>query len=116
VEVGAPTPFPFPYVLRSCFSNRPERWLSGVPDSTKAIPNVWGPIMTFGAGPHSCIGYRFSIIETKIIMYTLINAFNFRLGVEAADVGKFNTGIVLRPCMKAEREKGTTLPVITSRV
>jgi cytochrome P450 len=111
-----PTQLPLCCELTLCFSDRPERWLSGVPESTKAIPNVWGPVMTFGAGPHSCIGYRFSVIETKIIMYTIINAFNFRLGVEAVEVGKFNTGIVLRPCMKAEREKGPGLPVIVSKV
>jgi hypothetical protein len=45
------------------FFCRPERW-EKVPDSASAIPGVWANIITFFAGPHNCIGLRFSIVES----------------------------------------------------
>jgi cytochrome P450 len=44
---------------RSC---RPERW-EAIPEAVKAIPGVFSNLLTFLAGTHACIGYRFSIIE-----------------------------------------------------
>jgi cytochrome P450 len=44
---------------RSC---RPERW-ENIPEAVKAIPGVFSNLLTFLAGLHACIGYRFAIIE-----------------------------------------------------
>jgi hypothetical protein len=41
---------------------RPERWES-LPETVQEIPSVYGHLLTFTAGPHSCIGYRFSVAE-----------------------------------------------------
>ncbi|KAJ7762948.1 cytochrome P450 [Mycena metata] len=41
---------------------RPERW-EKIPERASAIPGVWANLMTFFAGPHNCIGFRFSIME-----------------------------------------------------
>jgi cytochrome P450 len=41
---------------------RPERWES-LPETVQGIPSVYGHLSTFIAGPHGCIGYRFSIAE-----------------------------------------------------
>lgn len=41
---------------------RPERW-TALPEAVQAIPGVWGNMLTFLAGPRSCIGYRFALIE-----------------------------------------------------
>lgn len=43
-------------------SARPERW-EKVPDAAKTIPSVWANLLTFFAGPHNCIGLRFSLVE-----------------------------------------------------
>src|SRR6267154_3745571 len=49
-----------------CFDGRsncrPERW-DDVPDAVNEIPSVYGHLMTFIAGAHACIGYRFSVTE-----------------------------------------------------
>jgi cytochrome P450 len=47
---------------------KPERWMKGpghdgVPDVVKTIPGLWGNLMTFGSGTHSCIGFRFALYE-----------------------------------------------------
>lgn len=44
------------------FDRRPERWIHP-PEAVSAIPGMWSNLLTFIGGPHSCIGYRFSIIE-----------------------------------------------------
>jgi hypothetical protein len=45
---------------------KPERWMDGgkgVPTAVKAVPGVWGNVMTFLGGAHACIGYRFTLYE-----------------------------------------------------
>ena len=42
---------------------RPERW-DDIPDAVKELPSVYGHLMTFIAGAHACIGYRFSVTES----------------------------------------------------
>ncbi|KAF9067730.1 cytochrome P450 [Rhodocollybia butyracea] len=64
---------------------RPERW-EKIPDAVAAIPSVWGHILTFSAGNHACIGWRFSLIEMKVLLFTLVRAFEFNLGVPVKDV------------------------------
>ena len=41
---------------------RPERW-EAIPEAVKAIPSVFGNLMTFITGVHACIGYRFAVTE-----------------------------------------------------
>ena len=41
---------------------RPERW-ENVPEAVHALPSVYGHLVTFLAGAHACIGFRFSVIE-----------------------------------------------------
>ena len=42
--------------------DRPERWQTP-PEAASSIPGVWANMLTFLGGPHSCIGYRFAVIE-----------------------------------------------------
>jgi cytochrome P450 len=50
----------------SAFNNhgacRPERW-EAIPEAVKAIPGVFGNLLTFINGAHACIGYRFAVTE-----------------------------------------------------
>ncbi|KAF7369399.1 hypothetical protein MVEN_00268900 [Mycena venus] len=41
---------------------RPERW-EKIPHSASGIPGIWANLLTFFAGPHNCIGFRFSLVE-----------------------------------------------------
>jgi cytochrome P450 len=48
---------------------RPQRWLAGsnapggVPEAVRGVPGIWGNVMTFLGGPHSCIGFKFALYE-----------------------------------------------------
>ncbi|CAE6378107.1 unnamed protein product [Rhizoctonia solani] len=61
---------------------RPERWLEKLPDSVldAKTPGVYSSMMTFSAGPRSCIGFKFSVLELKTIISTLVKSFRFEPG------------------------------------
>ena len=53
---------------------RPERWDDDVPvEAVNALPGVYGQLMTVIAGAHSCVGYRFPVIECVILSYNFLS-------------------------------------------
>ncbi|KAF7361544.1 hypothetical protein MSAN_01188000 [Mycena sanguinolenta] len=58
---------------------KPERW-DEVPEAVSAIPSVWGNLLTFFAGPHNCVGFRFAVLEVKVLLFTIIRAFEVQKG------------------------------------
>ncbi|KAG7092971.1 hypothetical protein E1B28_009272 [Marasmius oreades] len=63
---------------------KPERWLSPLPKDVvdAKIPGVYSHLMTFNAGGRSCIGFKFSQLEMKVVLSLLIQSFEF------SDAGK----------------------------
>lgn len=88
---------------------RPERWLNGPIDT--GLPGVWGNMMTFLGGARSCIGYRFSLVEMKALLFALVREFEFELAVPTKEVGS-EAGVVQRPFLKSEKHKGSQLPLL----
>ncbi|KAJ6496338.1 cytochrome P450 [Mycena sanguinolenta] len=88
---------------------RPERW-EKVPESASDIPGVWANLFTFFAGPHNCIGFRFSLVEIKALLFTLIRAFEFEEAAKGG-IGRVTVGILQRPAVLAEGP-GSGLPLI----
>ncbi|CCM05367.1 uncharacterized protein FIBRA_07582 [Fibroporia radiculosa] len=91
-------------------SIRPERW-DAMPEAAQSIPGVWGNMMTFLGGPRSCIGFRFTLIEMKAIMFTLLRAFEFELALPADEIVR-QTADIQRPIVKSEADKGGQLPML----
>ncbi|KAI0736247.1 cytochrome P450 [Fomitopsis betulina] len=92
---------------------RPERW-ENVPEAAQSVPGVWGNLMSFLGGPRSCIGYRFSLVEMKALVFTLVRAFEFELAVPASEITK-KAVVVQRPYIKSEMEKGSQMPLLVKR-
>lgn len=88
----------------------PDRWASP-PEGASQVPGVWGHLLTFLGGPRACIGYRFSLVEMKALLFTLVRAFEFELAVPASDVGKRST-IVQRPFLRSDPESKSQLPLL----
>nr|GAT54231.1 predicted protein [Mycena chlorophos] len=86
----------------------PERWEK---DISNSIPGVWGHMLTFLGGPRACIGYRFSLVETKCLLFSLLRAFEFDLAVPVEDIGKKST-VTQRPLVKSEPKAGYQLPLL----
>ncbi|KAJ7323558.1 cytochrome P450 [Mycena albidolilacea] len=89
---------------------KPERW-DNIPERSGPIPSVWGNLMTFLAGPHNCIGFRFSLVEIKSLLFTLLRAFEFESAVPEDMIG-FSAIPVRRPKVITEPEVGNQLPLI----
>ncbi|KAK2460650.1 hypothetical protein APHAL10511_007120 [Amanita phalloides] len=89
---------------------KPERWKS-IPKAASSIPGVWGNLLTFLGGHHACIGYRFSIIEMKALLFTLIRAFEFQLAVPPAEIKK-KTSVVQRPVLASDPEAKNQMPLL----
>ncbi|QRV94590.1 cytochrome P450 family protein [Ceratobasidium sp. AG-Ba] len=66
---------------------RPERW-DDLPAAVKDMPGVFGNLMTFIHGHHACIGYRFALVETKALLYSLLRSIEFAIDPEIEIIGK----------------------------
>lgn len=69
--------------------------------------------MTFGHGPSSCLGTKFTFSELKIVVATLISKFEFA-PVEDIKISKYNC-IITRPYVEGQWSEGTQLPLKISR-
>ncbi|KAJ7488422.1 cytochrome P450 [Mycena latifolia] len=94
---------------------KPERW-EQIPNRASEIPGVWANLFTFFAGPHNCIGFRFSLVELKALLFTLIRAFEFEPAVPKGGIYAVTSGLLQRPAVRAEAQKGTGLPLIVKPV
>lgn len=89
---------------------RPERW-DDIPEAVNALPSIYGHLMTFIAGAHACIGFRFSVIKIKAILFTLVRTFEFDLALQPEDIAR-RTGIVGRPFIASNPSAGPQLPLL----
>ncbi|THH10018.1 hypothetical protein EW146_g8506 [Bondarzewia mesenterica] len=91
---------------------RPERW-ENPPAAIQSIPGIWGNSLAFSGGSRACIGYRFSVIEMKALIFVLIRAFQFEMSVPLEEI-KSKSVVVRRPYLASEPEKGAQLPLWVS--
>ncbi|KAI0676257.1 cytochrome P450 [Trametes maxima] len=58
---------------------KPERWLAPLPEAVveAKIPGVYSNLMTFWGGGRACIGFKFSQLEMKVVLSTLLSTFTF---------------------------------------
>ncbi|PVG01579.1 cytochrome P450 [Serendipita vermifera] len=92
----------------------PERWINP-PKEASSIPSAWGSQLSFLAGPRSCIGFRFAIIEMKALLFALVRNFEFKLNVPLDDLIQ-KTSIVSRPALKSQPKAGSQLPMLIKRI
>ncbi|KAH9910993.1 cytochrome P450 [Epithele typhae] len=77
---------------------KPERWLAPLPAALEdaRVPGVYAHLTTFAAGPRSCIGFKFSQLEMKIVLCMLLSSFSFDITEQPVS---WNTSAVLYPSM-----------------
>jgi len=85
---------------------KPERW-KHIQEWDPSKPGI-NNLLSFGYGPHSCLGHRWAIAEMKIFLVVLLSSFEF-LTVEGVQIVKYNS-MLTKPYVKGE--KGPQLPVI----
>ncbi|ESK92976.1 cytochrome p450 [Moniliophthora roreri MCA 2997] len=89
----------------------PDRW-EKLPNKVLEQPGLFSNILTFSAGPRSCIGMRFSMIEIKAFVFILLTNFAFK----PTDDHIIKANVVLtRPYIKGRFSQGSQLPLIIER-
>ncbi|TEB37603.1 cytochrome-450 hydroxylase [Coprinellus micaceus] len=85
----------------------PDRW-DDLPEAAKQLPGLYANTLTFSGGPRSCIGQRFSLIEIKSFIYTLVTNFVF----EPAGLKVVPSNVVLtRPYLSKRHSEGSQCPL-----
>ncbi|TCD65273.1 hypothetical protein EIP91_002834 [Steccherinum ochraceum] len=88
----------------------PDRW-DNLPEAVTSIPGLYSNILTFSAGPRSCIGLRFSIIEMKSFLFILLSNFTFATTDEK--VAKANV-VLTRPYVLGKHSAGSQCPLLVT--
>jgi cytochrome P450 len=89
---------------------KPERW-EAIPEAAKAVPGVFGNLLTFITGTHACIGYRFAVNEMKAILFSFVRSFDFELAVPPDQITRKSL-TVSRPFLTSDPDSGPQLPLI----
>ncbi|KZW02809.1 cytochrome P450 [Exidia glandulosa HHB12029] len=90
---------------------KPERWLNQLPKTVgdAHIPGVYSHQMTFLSGNRACIGFKFALIEIKVVLSMLLAHFRFSPGkdeIEFVHAGIYQPTVnkVLVPTMPVKVE------------
>ncbi|KAF8159536.1 cytochrome-450 hydroxylase [Crassisporium funariophilum] len=86
---------------------KPDRW-DNLPESAMEQPGLYSNTLTFSAGPRSCIGLRFSMIEIKTFLYILITNFVFQTTEDK--IMKANV-VLTRPYVSGKFKEGSQCPM-----
>ncbi|THH12146.1 hypothetical protein EW145_g165 [Phellinidium pouzarii] len=87
----------------------PDRWTT-ITANAPSHPG-FANVMSFTFGPHACVGWRFSVLEMKVFIASLLPHFAFAPAVE---IKKYNA-IITRPYVENNFEHGPALPLKVSR-
>ncbi|KAJ7745809.1 cytochrome P450 [Mycena maculata] len=90
---------------------KPERW-ENIPEAVQQIPGVWANVLSFLGGPHNCIGYRFSLAEIKVLLFTLIRAFEFEPATTKGIIVPGSVGSLQPPRLLTGTETSSSLPLM----
>ncbi|KAL4249351.1 cytochrome P450 family protein [Abortiporus biennis] len=88
----------------------PDRW-DHLPDAASSLPGLYANLLTFSAGPRSCIGYKFSIVEIKTFLFILLTKFVFKPTGEK--IGKANV-VLTRPYLVGNTAAGSQCPIFVA--
>ncbi|CUA68984.1 Cytochrome P450 3A24 [Rhizoctonia solani] len=94
----------------------PDRWLEQEQPAHSGIQSICSSMMTFGIGQYACIGFKFAIMEIKVMTAQLLKSFKFEpSGEEYA----WEVQGTQNPFLSRERENSTRitkLPLKISRL
>ncbi|KII92075.1 hypothetical protein PLICRDRAFT_36852 [Plicaturopsis crispa FD-325 SS-3] len=90
---------------------KPDRW-DDLPEPVMQQPGLFSNILTFSAGPRSCIGMRMSLIEMKTFLCILLTRFSFA-EVPGEKVIKANV-VLTRPYVSKKFAEGSQCPLLVS--
>ncbi|KAI3604512.1 cytochrome p450 [Moniliophthora roreri] len=95
---------------------KPKRWLEPLPKTVTdaKVPGVYSHLMTFNAGGRSCIGFKFSQLEMKVVLSLLIRTFEFSL--TGKEISWQMTGVASPLVVGPEASRHPEMPMKVSLV
>ncbi|CAE6539748.1 unnamed protein product [Rhizoctonia solani] len=98
----------------------PERWIgSKIDEVTQAgsrLPGVYSSMMTFGSGSYACIGFKFAVMEIKVMLAELITHFKFEPADEECTWTNIGIGFPYAPYAKKDMAKSDKSPKLFLKV
>ncbi|CAE6483030.1 unnamed protein product [Rhizoctonia solani] len=94
---------------------KPDRWLEPLPTSVtnSRMPGIYSSTMTFSGGPRACPGVKFSQLEMKIVLASLVASFKFE---PAKDKIKWKAGGIVKPYAQYSDETTSQEPMMPIKV
>ncbi|CAE7190749.1 unnamed protein product [Rhizoctonia solani] len=96
---------------------KPERWIgSKIDEITQPgshVPGIYSSMMTFGAGPRACIGFKFAIMEIKVMIAELVKDFKFEPSQETYQWETFN---IQAPYLQKDAKNPARVPKLPLKV
>ncbi|TFK30676.1 cytochrome P450 [Coprinopsis marcescibilis] len=86
----------------------PLRWSKLPKAVTNGFPGL-GSLMSFGYGPHACLGFQFTASEIKTVLATVVSRFEFS-PADDVKINKYNC-IITRPFVEGCWKDGAQLPL-----
>ncbi|KZS99422.1 cytochrome P450 [Laetiporus sulphureus 93-53] len=71
---------------------------------------MFADMMSFGAGPMGCLGWRFAILELQAILVELLERFEFGIPAETPDIQRVPAGVML-PMIRNKMQLGSQMPL-----
>ncbi|ORX39321.1 cytochrome P450 [Kockovaella imperatae] len=92
---------------------RPERFLdrSKEGQSWSSVPGIYGNITTFTNGSHACLGYRFAMIEIKVVIFVLLRGFTINAVPGQSDVVRQGAIGISVPVVKGAKVPGLSFNI-----
>ncbi|KAF8603700.1 cytochrome P450 [Ceratobasidium sp. AG-I] len=95
----------------------PERWIGNKLDEVTEpgayLPGVYSSMMTFGGGSTSCIGFKFALMELKVMVAALVHKFKFEPPSQETSWAAF---VIQLPFIKKEEASPGRLPKLPLKV
>ncbi|KAK7676766.1 hypothetical protein QCA50_020289 [Cerrena zonata] len=95
---------------------KPERWMNPLPSTVteSRIPGVYSNLMTFHGGGRSCVGFKFSQLEIKVLLSVLLPKFRISPAGNTKDV-VWNLSGIQYPTLGRESNK-PAFPITMERI
>ncbi|CAE6507036.1 unnamed protein product [Rhizoctonia solani] len=98
----------------------PERWIgSKIDEVTQAgsrLPGIYSSMMTFGSGSYACIGFKFAVMEIKVMLAELVTKFEFEPANEECVWTNIGVGFPYAPYAKKDMANPDKSPKLFLKV
>ncbi|KAF8655042.1 hypothetical protein AX16_003278 [Volvariella volvacea WC 439] len=93
---------------------KPDRWLKPLPESVKEarIPGIYSNLMTFISGARSCLGFKYSQLEMKVVLAVLVQNFRFAPPKDKDIYWEMN--LIANPVVVGDASRKPSLPLFIS--